>query len=111
MIPLKIKLLLATGHVSNGDKMKCSYFYKVENKQRYRTANDYYWLAKTKDGAYLFTNMDLMKASGRVESNLEDIPEEYFVDEKDRSYYYFSIGFLFGAVLLGTIWMISPFLI
>jgi hypothetical protein len=73
-----------------------SYFYKVENKDRYKTANPHYWLAKTKTDTYLFSDADLLRAEERAESNPEDIPAEKMTTPSSlRS---LTIGFVTGLV-------------
>jgi hypothetical protein len=49
--------------------------YKVENTNRYRTANPYYYLVVTEnDGSLLFSEADIEIAKNRAKANPEDIP-------------------------------------
>lgn len=49
--------------------------YKVENTNRYRTANPHYYLVVTEnDGSLLFSKTDLEVAKKRAKANPEDIP-------------------------------------
>ena len=49
--------------------------YKVENTNRYRTANPHYYLVVTEnDGPLLFSKTDLEVAKKRAKANPEDIP-------------------------------------
>jgi hypothetical protein len=62
--------------------MKYSHIYKVENKNRYKTSNPFYYLIKTEEETYLFTESDLIVAKERAVKNPEDIPVEEFEKEK-----------------------------
>lgn len=68
-----------------------SRFLKVENKNRYKTANENYYLIKAETGDFLFTESDLEKALSRASKNEEDIPRiETITQQKleDRKNYY-----------------------
>ena len=49
---------------------------KVKNKNRYRTAGNFYWFYKDSEGKeYLFTSSQLDEANARASKNPEDCPE------------------------------------
>lgn len=56
--------------------MKLSHIYKVQNKKKYRTAESYYYLIKTKDETFLFTESAMETAKQRAEKNTEDLVVE-----------------------------------
>lgn len=85
--------------------MKYSHFYKVENKDRYKTAAHSYFLAKDEKNSYLFTESDLSTAVTRAKSNPEDIPDEDF--EKERFWKPFGLGLAVGLMIC----MIAMFLV
>lgn len=62
--------------------MKYSHIYEVENSNRYKTANPYYYLFNTKDQAYLFTKSDLETAKDRAIKNSDDVPHSLFKEER-----------------------------
>ena len=50
-------------------------FRQVENKERYKTAQPFYWHIKDQDDVdYLFTDSAMKEAEKRAEKNPEDIP-------------------------------------
>lgn len=51
---------------------------KVENKDRYQTANKHYWYLYSNNKNYLFTDKDLEEAEDRAVSNSEDLPPYSF---------------------------------
>ena len=80
-------------------------FRQVENKDRYRTAQYFYWYIRDKDIDYLFTQAALEEAERRALNNLEDIPESREPEpEKGRSCFFNGLltgligGFVFTAV-------------
>lgn len=79
--------------------MKYSYIYKVKNKNRYKTANHFYYLLLTNKFSYLFTKNDLMRAAIRADKNIEDIPKiNYsFVDSFTPLWY--TIGMVMGGAI------------
>lgn len=77
--------------------MKYSHIYEVENTNRYKTANPYYYLFNTKEQAYLFTKSDLETAKDRADKNSDDIP---LLFNEDRVFWKpFLLGFLVCLVL------------
>lgn len=82
-----------------------SQLYKVENKDRYKTANPYYWLVKTPYRSYLFTDSDIEKAADRANNNLEDLPKDKFYKPKGFITP-FIFGFFFSTLLTGFFWLI-----
>lgn len=62
---------------------------KVENKEKYKTANDLYFAIKSETGDFLFTEKELERAKERAEKNIEDIPkvdtytQDYIIHRKD----------------------------
>jgi hypothetical protein len=64
------------------NKMKYSHIYKIENQNRYKTANPYYYLFKTETDAYLFTESDILTAKERAEKNKDDIPNDFEKEKK-----------------------------
>lgn len=86
--------------------MYYSYFYKVENKKAYRTANDSYWLAKTYDNVYLFTEDNLEKAANRAISNSEDIPNIPFRYKTKKPYISFVFGFFSCLLFCAFAWLL-----
>ena len=78
-----------------------SYLYKVKNKKKYISANDYYILAITKAGSLLFTEKDVEAAKQRAEHN----PEDSAVDELvlDSNIFIVLASFITG-LLIGLFW-------
>lgn len=71
-----------------------SRFLKVENKDRYKTANENYYLIKAETGDFLFTESDLEKAISRASRNREDIPNITTTTQQgleDKKNYYKSL--------------------
>jgi hypothetical protein len=62
---------------------------KVENKEKYKTANDVYFAIRSETGDFLFTEKELERAQERAEKNIEDIPivptytQDYIINRKD----------------------------
>lgn len=79
--------------------MKHSHIYKVKNKNRYQTANKFYYLMLTKQFSFLFTKNDMEKAKFRASRNLEDIPKinSNFLDS--FSMFWYTIGIVMGGVI------------
>lgn len=83
---------------------------KVENKNRHKAANKYYFYLRDDNKDYLFSGSQLQSALDRAKSNPEDIPEhtphepKVMVDEVDfvaqeqecKSHY--GIGVLTGLI-------------
>jgi len=77
---------------------KISYFYKVENKDRYKTANKYYFHAKSASGInYLFTTAQLKEAIARAQKNTEDLPKEEYKPQDETKSVGFVTGFMIGV--------------
>ena len=71
---------MARPKVSFGE-IKC-----VENKDRYRSANKYYYAVLLKDRetpctAFLFTSQELRRAEARANKNREDVPSHSWFNE------------------------------
>lgn len=73
-----------------------SYFYEVENKDRYKTANDKYTLARTKDNAFLFTQGEIDRAQYRAKTNPEDVLDGFTNPKNVGST---ALGFVAGLVV------------
>jgi len=80
-------------------------FKKVENKNRYKTAGNYYWYIKNGKDEYLFSESQMETAKLRARKNPEDLP-------KDLSFYkgldifgYLSCGFLLGGFVVGIVFI------
>ena len=77
--------------------------YKVENKNRHKTANPHYYLVVTEnEGCLLFTKADIEKAKSRTKTNPEDVPRHKKVNTVDWD---ICLGFAaittIGGVILG----------
>ena len=69
-------------------------FRQVKNKDRYKTAQNFYWHIRDKDVDYLFTHSALTEAEKRALKNPEDIPEPR--DPKNKHPYF--NGLLTGII-------------
>jgi len=70
---------------------------KVENKDGYKTSNQFYYHLKDETGKhYLFSEFQLAVASERADKNKEDLPE---TKRSNLGLYYFMSGVLAGFVL------------
>lgn len=74
---------------------KYSNIYKTVNKDRYRSANPFYYHIRTKSPLkdYLFTEKEINRAADRAYSNLEDLPVAKF-SEGSKCF----LGFMMGCV-------------
>ena len=88
---------------------KYSTIYRTINKDKYRSANPFYYHIKIENNTdYLFTEEDVKDAANRALSNKEDLPNEKFiaVKENDNSFFYgVASGFVIGPFIywLGVI--------
>lgn len=83
---------------------KYSNIYKTVNKDRYRSANPFYYHIRTKSPQkdYLFTEKELKKAADRAYSNLEDLPKARFT-EGSKSFACFMMGCTASVLVLLTV--------
>tara|TARA_R100001163_G_scaffold1295_1_gene1904 strand:+ start:11678 stop:11971 length:294 start_codon:yes stop_codon:yes gene_type:complete len=75
---------------------KYSTIYRITNKDKYRSANPFYYHIRTEenDSDYLFTESDMKDARLRALNNKEDLPNKQFVAVKE-----YDNSFLYGLVL------------
>lgn len=76
-----------------------SHIYKTVNKDKYRSANPFYYHIQTESPRkdYLFTEKDLEKASDRAYSNVEDLPLSTFKSCDNKYWSGFGFGFCLAA--------------
>ena len=84
--------------------LKYSTIYRIKNKDKYRSANPFYYHIKTEenDTDYLFTETDIKDARVRALNNEEDLTDDKFVAVKlnDNSFFYgLFLGFLIGPII------------
>jgi hypothetical protein len=84
-------------------------FKKVENKNRYKTAGNYYWYIKNGKDEYLFSESQMETAKLRAKKNPEDLPKHSnFYKSLDILGYIFC-GFLLGGFVVGLVFATAYF--
>jgi hypothetical protein len=69
---------------------------RVENLDKYKTAEGYYYYLRSDDKDYLFSESQLAVANKRADKNKEDIPT--CVDESPSMLTVSAFGFLMGVL-------------
>ncbi len=69
---------------------------KIKNKNRYKTAQPYYWYLRDRGVDYLFTQSALTEAEKRALKNPEDVPG--YQKPNDKFMNGFASGFVVGGL-------------
>ena len=86
-------------------------FRQVENKDRYKTAQNFYWHIRDKDVDYLFTQAALTEAEKRALKNPEDIPAPRDPEGQHPYFNGFTTGIICGFVCPARSYFIAQWII